>query len=165
MAPARVFGAFAGRALMAAAAKSATKKAAAASAEASTKTAVKKTVKRTVSVKSTGGIQKVVPVTSELGSFIGSPEVSRTEAVKKVWEYIKLQNLQYFVLDAEQVDTFETLARMMNRFDPFETLAMNPNNKKEIFCDDKLKTIFDGKEKVVFTEIARLLANHFVKTT
>ncbi|XP_045813725.1 upstream activation factor subunit UAF30-like [Trifolium pratense] len=135
MAPARVFGAFAGRALMAAAAKSATKKVAAASAEASTKTAVKKTVKRTVSVKSTGGIQKVVPVTSELGSFIGSPEVSRTEAVKKVWEYIKLQNLQ------------------------------NPNNKKEIFCDDKLKTIFDGKEKVVFTEIARLLANHFVKTT
>ncbi|GAU39526.1 hypothetical protein TSUD_222960 [Trifolium subterraneum] len=134
MAPSRVFGAFAGRALMAAAAKSATKKAAA-SAEASSKTAVKKTVKRTVSVKSTGGIQKVVPVTSELGSFIGSPEVSRTEAVKKVWDYIKLQNLQ------------------------------NPDNKKEIFCDDKLKTIFDGKDKVVFTEIARLLANHFVKTT
>ncbi|GAU39527.1 hypothetical protein TSUD_222970 [Trifolium subterraneum] len=110
MAPSRVFGAFAGRALMAAAAKSATKKAAA-SAEASSKTAVKKTVKRTVSVKSTGGIQKVVPVTSELGSFIGSPEVSRTEAVKKVWDYIKLQNLQYFVLDAEQVRTLKPLHR------------------------------------------------------
>ncbi|KAK2427296.1 hypothetical protein P8452_41725 [Trifolium repens] len=134
MAPARVFGAFAGRALMAAAAKGATKKAAA-SAEAAPKTVVKKTVKRTVTVKSNGGIQKVVPVTSELGSFIGSPEVSRTEAVKKVWDYIKLQNLQ------------------------------NPDNKKEIFCDDKLKTIFDGKDKVVFTEIARLLANHFVKSS
>ncbi|KAK2373389.1 hypothetical protein P8452_46484 [Trifolium repens] len=134
MAPARVFGAFAGRALMAAAAKGATKKAAV-SAEAAPKTVVKKTVKRTVTVKSNGGIQKVVPVTSELGSFIGSPEVSRTEAVKKVWDYIKLQNLQ------------------------------NPNNKKEIFCDDKLKTIFDGKDKVVFTEIARLLANHFVKSS
>jgi chromatin remodeling complex protein RSC6 len=134
MAPARVFGAFAGRALMAAAAKGATKKAAV-SAEAAPKTVVKKTVKRTVTVKSNGGIQKVVPVTSELGSFIGSPEVSRTEAVKKVWDYIKLQNLQ------------------------------NPDNKKEIFCDDKLKTIFDGKDKVVFTEIARLLANHFVKSS
>jgi hypothetical protein len=96
MAPARVFGAFAGRALMAAAAKGATKKAAA-SAEAAPKTVVKKTVKRTVTVKSNGGIQKVVPVTSELGSFIGSPEVSRTEAVKKVWDYIKLQNLQVFL--------------------------------------------------------------------
>jgi hypothetical protein len=95
MAPARVFGAFAGRALMAAAAKGATKKAAV-SAEAAPKTVVKKTVKRTVTVKSNGGIQKVVPVTSELGSFIGSPEVSRTEAVKKVWDYIKLQNLQVF---------------------------------------------------------------------
>lgn len=135
MAPARVFGAFAGRMLMAAAAKGATKKAAASAGAAST-TVVKKTaVKKTVTSKGTGGIQKVVPVTSELGNFIGAPEVSRTEAVKKVWEYIKLQNLQ------------------------------NPNNKKEIFCDDKLKTIFDGKDKVVFTEIAKLLATHFVKST
>lgn len=94
MAPARVFGAFAGRMLMAAAAKGATKKAAASAGAAST-TVVKKTaVKKTVTSKSTGGIQKVVPVTSELGNFIGAPEVSRTEAVKKVWEYIKLQNLQ-----------------------------------------------------------------------
>ncbi|AES95440.1 putative transcription regulator SWI/SNF-BAF60b family [Medicago truncatula] len=134
MAPARVFGAFAGRMLMAAA-KGATKKAATSAGAAST-TVVKKTaVKKTVTSKSTGGIQKVVQVTSELGNFIGAPEVSRTEAVKKVWEYIKLQNLQ------------------------------NPNNKKEIFCDDKLKTIFDGKDKVVFTEIAKLLATHFVKST
>lgn len=94
MAPTRVFGAFAGRMLMAAAAKGATKKAAASGGAAST-TVVKKTaVKKTVTSKGTGGIQKVVPVTSELGNFIGAPEVSRTEAVKKVWEYIKLQNLQ-----------------------------------------------------------------------
>lgn len=91
MAPSRVFGAYAGRALMAAAAKSAAKKAAASSGAASTTT-----VKKAASSRANVGIQKVVPVSSELGKFLGSPEVSRTDAVKRVWEYIKLQNLQVF---------------------------------------------------------------------
>ncbi|KAK7307402.1 hypothetical protein VNO77_40429 [Canavalia gladiata] len=129
MAAVRVFGASAGRAFMAAA-KSAAKKA-----TASGGAAAKTTEKKTVSNRSaTAGIQKVVPVSSELGNFLGASQVSRTEAVKRVWEYIKLQNLQ------------------------------NPTNKKEIFCDAKLKTIFDGKDKVGFTEIARLLSNHFAKS-
>ncbi|XP_061341760.1 protein TRI1-like [Gastrolobium bilobum] len=136
MAAARVFGACAGRALMAAAAKggaAAAKKVAASGGEATIKTA-KKTVSNRSRSSPNAGIQKVVPVSSELGKFLGSPEVSRTDAVKRVWEYIKHQNLQ------------------------------NPTNKKEIFCDEKLKTIFDGKDKVGFTEIARLLSNHFVKS-
>ena len=91
MAPARVFGAIAGRAFMAAAAKSAAKKKPAPSSGAAAKAAVKKTAApRTTN----SGIQKVVPVSSELGDFLGAPQVSRTEAVKKVWAYIKLQNLQ-----------------------------------------------------------------------
>ncbi|MED6142910.1 hypothetical protein PIB30_002204 [Stylosanthes scabra] len=134
MAPARVFGAFAGRALMAAAAKSATAAATAKRATSGGSATVAKAVKAAKRAPSNTGIQKVVPVSSELGSFLGAPEVSRTHAVKRVWEYIKLQNLQ------------------------------NPSNKKEIFCDDKLKTIFDGKDKVGFTEIARLLSNHFLKS-
>ncbi|XP_020217548.1 protein TRI1 [Cajanus cajan] len=129
MAPARVFGASAGRAFMAAAAKSAAKKAAP-----SGGAAAKAAPKKTSPTRTISGIQKVVPVSSELGHFLGAPQVSRTDAVKRVWEYIKLQNLQ------------------------------NPSNKKEIFCDAKLKTIFDGKDKVGFTEIARLLSNHFVKS-
>ena len=44
------------------------------------------------------------------------------------------------------------------------TILQNPANKKEIFCDEKLKTIFEGKDKVGFTEIAKLLSNHFVKS-
>ena len=40
----------------------------------------------------------------------------------------------------------------------------NPNNKREIFCDEKLKTIFDGKEKIGFLEIGKMLSRHFVKT-
>ncbi|KAK7309445.1 hypothetical protein RJT34_06182 [Clitoria ternatea] len=130
MAAARIFGATAGRAFMASAAKGAAKKA-----PESGGAAAKATSKKTVSSRSTNaGIQKVVPVSSELGRFLGAPQVSRTDAVKRVWEYIKLQNLQ------------------------------NPTNKREIFCDAKLKTIFDGKDKVGFTEIARLLSNHFAKS-
>ncbi|PPS00840.1 hypothetical protein GOBAR_AA19843 [Gossypium barbadense] len=63
------------------------------------------------------GISKVTPVSPALGQFLGAQQASRTEAVKQIWFYIKSQNLQ------------------------------NPNNRKEIFCDEKLKTIFNGKEK------------------
>ncbi|XAR54277.1 hypothetical protein NMG60_11029336 [Bertholletia excelsa] len=83
----------------------------------------------------TSGILKQTRVSPALHQFLGVPEASRTDAVKKVWEYIKLNNLQ------------------------------NPANKKEIYCDDKLKGIFEGKDKVDFLEIGRLLSRHFVKTS
>ncbi|KAL4592963.1 hypothetical protein LXL04_005972 [Taraxacum kok-saghyz] len=81
------------------------------------------------------GILKVVPVSQSLGEFLGVSEASRTDAVKKVWGYIKDNNLQ------------------------------NPLNKKEILCDAKLKSIFNGKDQVGFLEIAKLLSQHFVKST
>ncbi|CAF2044374.1 hypothetical protein BRARA_I02715 [Brassica rapa] len=80
------------------------------------------------------GILKTVPVSKTLASFAGESELSRATAVKKVWEHIKGNNLQ------------------------------NPENRKEIICDDKLKTIFEGKDKVGFTEIAKLLSPHFPKS-
>ncbi|KAL4376128.1 hypothetical protein GQ457_02G029700 [Hibiscus cannabinus] len=80
------------------------------------------------------GIFKVTPVSPALGQFLGAPQASRTDAVKQIWNYIKSHNLQ------------------------------NPTNKREIFCDEKLKTIFDGKEKVGFLEIGKLLSRHFVKS-
>lgn len=43
--------------------------------------------------------------------------------------------------------------------------VQNPENKREIICDEKLKTIFDGRDRVGFLEIAKLLAPHFVKTS
>ncbi|XP_040989487.1 zinc finger CCCH domain-containing protein 19-like, partial [Juglans microcarpa x Juglans regia] len=55
-------------------------------------------------------------------------------AIKKVWEYVKLHNLQ------------------------------NPANKREIFCDEKLKSIFPGKDAVGFQEVTKLLSIHFVKS-
>ncbi|KAI3683103.1 hypothetical protein L1987_83603 [Smallanthus sonchifolius] len=74
------------------------------------------------------------PISPALSHFLGVSESARTDAVKKIWEYIKSNELQ------------------------------NPTNKKEIICDEKLKTIFDGKDRVGFLEIAKLLAPHFVKT-
>ncbi|THG00903.1 hypothetical protein TEA_015279 [Camellia sinensis var. sinensis] len=41
---------------------------------------------------------------------------------------------------------------------------INPTNKREICCDERLKTLFEGKDKVGFLEIGKLLSRHFVKT-
>lgn len=43
-------------------------------------------------------------------------------------------------------------------------VLQNPENKREVFCDERLKSIFDGKDKVRFQEITRLLSSHFVKS-
>ncbi|KAE8699238.1 tRNA (guanine-N(7)-)-methyltransferase-like [Hibiscus syriacus] len=81
------------------------------------------------------GIFKIVPISPALGRFLGAQQASRTDAVKQIWNYIKSHNLQ------------------------------NHDNKREIFCDEKLKTIFDGKEKVGFLEIGKMLSRHFVKSS
>ncbi|KAL3580436.1 hypothetical protein D5086_018271 [Populus alba] len=40
---------------------------------------------------------------------------------------------------------------------------MDPSNKKNIICDEKLKKIFAGKDQVGFLEIAGLISPHFLK--
>ncbi|KAL1211516.1 putative SWIPSNF complex component SNF12 [Cardamine amara subsp. amara] len=81
------------------------------------------------------GIFKPTPVSPVLAQFLGTGETTRTDAVKEIWTYIKSHDLQ------------------------------NPADKREIFCDKKLKLIFQGKDKVGFLEIAKLLSSHFAKTT
>ncbi|KAK8614314.1 hypothetical protein V6N13_122675 [Hibiscus sabdariffa] len=78
------------------------------------------------------GLNRVLPVSPQLGKFLGASEASRTGTIKKVWEYIKRHNLQ------------------------------NPANKKEIICDEKLKTIFDGKDTVGMFELIELLVNRLI---
>ncbi|XP_044483081.1 upstream activation factor subunit UAF30-like isoform X2 [Mangifera indica] len=80
------------------------------------------------------GILKVGPISPTLARFLGASESSRADAVRKIWTHIKTHNLQ------------------------------NPQNKREIICDAKLKAIFDGKDTVGFLEIGKLLSPHFVKT-
>ncbi|XP_010512159.1 PREDICTED: protein TRI1-like [Camelina sativa] len=80
------------------------------------------------------GIFKVTPVSPALAQFLGIGETTRTDAIKEIWTYIKSHDLQ------------------------------NPADKREIFCDETLKLIFEGKDKVGFLEISKLLSPHFVKT-
>ncbi|GKV47279.1 hypothetical protein SLEP1_g54192 [Rubroshorea leprosula] len=80
------------------------------------------------------GNLKIPPVSPTLSTFLGANNASRSDAVKQIWSYIKTHNLQ------------------------------NPNDKREIFCDEELKVLFGGKEKAGFLEIGKLLAQHFVKT-
>ncbi|EOA31614.1 hypothetical protein CARUB_v10014811mg [Capsella rubella] len=80
------------------------------------------------------GIFKVTPVSPVLAQFLGTGETTRTDAIKEIWTYIKSHDLQ------------------------------NPADKREIFCDETLKLIFEGKDKVGFLEVSKLLSPHFVKT-
>ncbi|CAE5965997.1 unnamed protein product [Arabidopsis arenosa] len=80
------------------------------------------------------GLFKVTPVSPVLAQFLGTRETTRTDAIKGIWTYIKSHDLQ------------------------------NPADKREIFCDETLKLIFEGKDKVGFLEISKLLSPHFVKT-
>ncbi|MBK1876607.1 SWIB/MDM2 domain-containing protein [Pelagicoccus mobilis] len=75
------------------------------------------------------------PVTPDaaLSAVVGADPLPRTELTKKLWDYIKSNDLQ------------------------------NPENKREIIADDKLKAVFDGKEKVSMFEMTKLVSGHIVK--
>lgn len=82
---ARVFGACS-RTLMAAAAKGAASGVGTAAKAAPSK------------ARANSGFLKVLPVSPQLGKFLGASQASRTDAVKKVWEHIKQHNLQVFII-------------------------------------------------------------------
>lgn len=75
------------------------------------------------------------PVTPDaaLAAVVGADPLPRTELTKKLWDYIKSNNLQ------------------------------NPENKREILADEKLKAVFDGKDKVSMFEMTKLVSNHVAK--
>ncbi|KAJ9551896.1 hypothetical protein OSB04_015941 [Centaurea solstitialis] len=80
------------------------------------------------------GLTKTYRVSPELKDFLGGqPEISRSVALKEIWAYIKEKELQ------------------------------EPTNKKVIVCDEKLKTIFGGKDRVMFLEVSGLISPHFLK--
>ena len=60
---------------------------------------------------------------------VGSGPLPRGQVVSKVWEYIRSHNLQ------------------------------NPENRREILADDKLRRVF-GKDKVTMFEMNKHLAAH-----
>ncbi|KAL9273054.1 TRI1-like protein [Drosera capensis] len=88
----------------------------------------------TTTEKKQKGIMAPRPVSPELQEFLGSvAEISRTQVLKAVWAYIKQHELQ------------------------------DPDDKKIIVCDEKLKKIFSGKDRVGFLEVSKLIGQHFPK--
>ncbi|MEH3037673.1 MAG: SWIB/MDM2 domain-containing protein [Sphingomonas adhaesiva] len=77
----------------------------------------------------TGGIHAPVQPSAELGAVVGNEKLPRSQVISKVWEYIKSNNLQ------------------------------NPENKREILADDKLKKVF-GKDKVTMFEMNKYISQH-----
>ena len=75
------------------------------------------------------GLQRPVTPSRELAEITGSAALPRSQVVSKIWDHIKKNNLQ------------------------------DPNNKREIIADDKLRPIF-GKDRVSMFEMNKHLSRH-----
>jgi chromatin remodeling complex protein RSC6 len=109
-----------------AAAKPAAKKAAPAKAAAPKAAAAKPAAAR----KPNAAFMKEMTPSAPLAAVVGAKPLPRTEVTKKVWDYIKAQNLQ----DAA--------------------------NRRMINADDKLKAVFGGKSQVSMFEMTKLISDH-----
>ena len=75
-------------------------------------------------------LSKPMKLSSELQAVVGAGPMPRSEVTKKIWEYIKKNDLQ------------------------------NPKNKRNILADDKLKPVFGGKGEVTMFEMTKLVSAH-----
>lgn len=75
------------------------------------------------------GLQQPLKPSEELAAIVGSEPLPRGEVVSRVWDHIKQNNLQ------------------------------NPENKREIIADEKLKKVF-GVDKCSMFEMNKHLAKH-----
>ena len=96
--------------------KKATKKKATKKKVVKKKAAKKKKTKR----KPNAAFMKALKPSAALAAVIGNKDVPRTQAVKKIWEYIRKHDLQ------------------------------NPKNRRNILADAKLKVVFGKKEITMF---------------
>jgi chromatin remodeling complex protein RSC6 len=110
------------------AAKPAAKKAAAPAKAAAPKAAAAK--KPAAARKPNAAFMKAMTPSAPLAAVVGANPLPRTEVTKKVWDYIKKQNLQ----DAA--------------------------NRRMINADDKLKEVFGGKAQVSMFEMTKLISDH-----
>lgn len=73
---------------------------------------------------------KPMNVSAELAAVVGAGPMPRSEVVKKIWVYIKKNNLQ------------------------------DPTNKRNINADENLKKVFGGKDMVNMFEMTKLVSKH-----
>lgn len=80
--------------------------------------------------KSNSAFMKPLKVSDELAAVVGAGPMPRSEVVKKLWVYIKGNNLQDSV------------------------------NKRNINADEALKKVFGGKSTVDMFEMQKLVSKH-----
>lgn len=73
---------------------------------------------------------KPMTISDDLAAVVGKGPMPRSEVVKKLWVYIKKENLQ------------------------------DPKNKRNINADANLKKVFDGKATVSMFEMTKLVSKH-----
>jgi len=103
-------------------AKKTTKKAA--------KKAPKKAPKKKAAKKKTTARGKPLPLSPELAAVVGAKELTRPEVIKKIWDYIKSNDLQ------------------------------DPKNKRLIVPDKKLEKIFGSSKPIDMMKLAGILSKH-----
>ena len=86
----------------------------------------KKTSKR----KPNAAFMKPMKISDDLAEVVGSKPIPRTEVTKKLWAYIKKNELQ------------------------------DKKNKRNINADNNLKKIFKGKKQVSMFEMTKLVSKH-----
>ena len=80
--------------------------------------------------KTNSAFMKPLKLTADLEAVVGKGPMPRSEVVKKLWIYIKKNNLQ------------------------------DPKAKRNIVADDKLKVVFGGKGVVDMFEMTKLVSKH-----
>ncbi len=80
--------------------------------------------------KANPALLKPLNLSEDLENVVGKGPMPRGQVMKKIWEYIKKNNLQ------------------------------NPENKRNIIADEKLLPLFDGKKEVSMFEMTKLISKH-----
>ena len=94
------------------------------------KAASKPAAKPASTRKPNAAFMKPVQPDDKLALIVGSKPLPRSELTKKLWDYIKKNNLQ------------------------------DPKKKTLINADDALKAVFNGKKQVSMFEMTKLVSGH-----
>ena len=95
------------------------------------KVAAKKApAKAKVKRKPNAAFMKPMNISDALQPVVGSKPLPRTEVTKRLWAYIKKNNLQ------------------------------DPKERRNINADDNLKKVFNGKKQVSMFEMTKLVSKH-----
>jgi chromatin remodeling complex protein RSC6 len=94
------------------------------------KAAAKKAPAKKAARKPNAAFMKAMTPSPELAAVVGSKPMPRTEITKKLWVYIKKNNLQ------------------------------DPKERRMINADDNLKAVFNGKKQVSMFDMTKLVNKH-----